>query len=330
MSVHVEEVRPAETGQRPTMLSWIVAWAAMIVGIAASLAANVAHAVPTVTGRMIAGWAPVALLLVVEVLAHTPKPRFWLLAWARYIGTAIVAGVAATASYRHMRDLAFASGEDLLTASTLPLSADGLILVSSVSLMVLAHERRLAAATKAAPLPPLLGPMPSQPQPVPPMLSAAVDPLPPPERVSAMPDPVPVPDSLPVPLPEPAASVPAERNLASPLPNPDPMPLPSLPKPLPLPLPDPRPTAPAGSAPWPRQPDSRLPEALVAGLDRYPDETRKLFERAYRLVLHADATGRSLTGAQLGAQCARGERWGRDRLREVRTAVRGRTLSGVP
>ncbi|PRX25549.1 uncharacterized protein DUF2637 [Actinoplanes italicus] len=295
-----------ETPQRPTTLSWVVAWTAMVIGIAASLAANVAHATPTVAGRTIAGWAPVALLLVVEVLAHTPRPRFWVLAWARYLGTAIVAGVAATASYRHMRGLALQAGEDWLTASTLPLSADGLILVASVSLMALAYERRAAMAAEEAarpapmPMPLAVSAMP-QPDPVPLPPEAAVDPAR--EAAAAVPG-----DAGPVPLPEAAAAVPADA---------DPVPLPAMPDPVPLPLP----------LPW--KSDAPLPDALAAGLDRFPDETRRRFERAYRIALAADAAGHPLTGAELGAQCERGERWGRDRLSEVRTTVRGRVLSGV-
>jgi hypothetical protein len=347
VNVHVEKTSLPESPQRPTTLSWVVAWTAMVIGIAASLAANVAHATPTVTGRTIAGWAPVALLLVVEVLAHTPRPRFWVLAWARYLGTAIVAGVAATASYRHMRGLALQAGEDWLTASTLPLSADGLILVASVSLMALAYERRAAMAAeeaaRPAPMPmpmpmPLAVPAMPQPDPVPLPPDAAVDPA----REAAVPgdaDPVPLPeaaaavpgDADPVPLPEAAAAVPADADPV-PLPAmPDPVPLPAMPDPVPLPaMPDPVPLpAMPDPVPLPWKSDAPLPDALAAGLDRFPDETRRRFERAYRIALAADAAGHPLTGAELGAQCERGERWGRDRLSEVRTTVRGRVLSGV-
>jgi ABC-type uncharacterized transport system permease subunit len=44
------------------------AWMAIFIGIAASLAANVAAAEPTLKGRLVAGWAPVALLFAFELL----------------------------------------------------------------------------------------------------------------------------------------------------------------------------------------------------------------------------------------------------------------------
>ena len=51
-------------GTRPTPLAWVSLW----LGISASLAANVAAAEPTVTGRLVAAWPPVALALAFELL----------------------------------------------------------------------------------------------------------------------------------------------------------------------------------------------------------------------------------------------------------------------
>lgn len=51
-------------GRRPSPLAWVSLW----LGIAASLAANVAAAEPTVTGRLVAAWPPVALALAFELL----------------------------------------------------------------------------------------------------------------------------------------------------------------------------------------------------------------------------------------------------------------------
>jgi hypothetical protein len=45
-----------------------LAWAALLLGLGASLAANVAAADPTVAGRLVAAWPPVALLLAYELL----------------------------------------------------------------------------------------------------------------------------------------------------------------------------------------------------------------------------------------------------------------------
>lgn len=51
-------------GRRPTPLAWVSLW----LGITASLAANVAAAEPTLTGRLVAAWPPVALALAFELL----------------------------------------------------------------------------------------------------------------------------------------------------------------------------------------------------------------------------------------------------------------------
>jgi hypothetical protein len=45
-----------------------LAWASLLAGIGASLAANVAAADPTAVGRVVAAWPPVALLLAWELL----------------------------------------------------------------------------------------------------------------------------------------------------------------------------------------------------------------------------------------------------------------------
>lgn len=45
-----------------------LAWVALLLGLGASMAANVAAAEPTVAGRLVAAWPPVALLLAYELL----------------------------------------------------------------------------------------------------------------------------------------------------------------------------------------------------------------------------------------------------------------------
>jgi hypothetical protein len=52
-----------------------LAWAALLLGLGASLAANVAAADPTVAGRLVAAWPPVALLLSYELLMQQIKAR---------------------------------------------------------------------------------------------------------------------------------------------------------------------------------------------------------------------------------------------------------------
>jgi Protein of unknown function (DUF2637) len=54
----------------------LAAWLAFLLGIAVSLAANIAAA-PTLAWQpvLVAGWPPVALLLAAELLTHHPQPR---------------------------------------------------------------------------------------------------------------------------------------------------------------------------------------------------------------------------------------------------------------
>ncbi|MFC9087045.1 DUF2637 domain-containing protein [Nocardiopsis dassonvillei] len=116
-----------------------VAWLAFVTGAVVSIGANVLHALNgggTVdAGQVIAsGWAPVALLLVAELVARARQSGPWWIITLRWTGTAVVAGVAAVVSYGHMRDLLLSYGETALVAHLLPLSVDGLLLVASLAL----------------------------------------------------------------------------------------------------------------------------------------------------------------------------------------------------
>ncbi|PWV49214.1 DUF2637 domain-containing protein [Nocardiopsis sp. L17-MgMaSL7] len=128
----------------------LIAWLAFITGAVVSVGANVLHALegdgPTDLGRLIAaGWAPVALLLVAELVARARQsgPK-WIIA-LRWFGTAVVAGVAAVVSYGHMRDLLLSYGESHLVAHLLPLSVDGLLLVASLALATPAEGQTAVA-----------------------------------------------------------------------------------------------------------------------------------------------------------------------------------------
>jgi hypothetical protein len=50
-------------------------WVALLLGLGASLAANVAAAEPTVQGRLVAAWPPLGLLLSYELLMQQIKAR---------------------------------------------------------------------------------------------------------------------------------------------------------------------------------------------------------------------------------------------------------------
>ena len=58
-------------GERAGVLPWV----ALLLGLGASLAANVAAAEPTVVGRLVAAWPPVALLLSYELLMQQHAGR---------------------------------------------------------------------------------------------------------------------------------------------------------------------------------------------------------------------------------------------------------------
>jgi hypothetical protein len=139
-------------------IRWAVR-AALFLGVAASVAANVLHAQPNPISQTISAWPPLALLLTVELTSRIPmhKP---MLATLRVMATAAIAGIAAWVSYWHMQDVAVRYGETEISAYLLPISVDGLIVVASVSLVELAGRIRLledarakAAAEAAAPAP---------------------------------------------------------------------------------------------------------------------------------------------------------------------------------
>jgi hypothetical protein len=116
-----------------------IAWLAFVTGAVVSIGANVLHALDgggaVDAGQVIAaGWAPVALLLVAELVARARQSGPWWIIALRWTGTAVVAGVAAVVSYGHMRDLLLSYGETVLVAHLLPLSVDGLLLVASLAL----------------------------------------------------------------------------------------------------------------------------------------------------------------------------------------------------
>jgi hypothetical protein len=118
-------------------LRWAVR-AVLMLGVAASVAANVLHARPNLISQLIAAWPPLALMLTVELISRIPADRRGLAA-ARLISAAIIAGIAAWVSYWHMVGVAARYGETSAHANyLLPLSVDGLVVVASISLVEIA------------------------------------------------------------------------------------------------------------------------------------------------------------------------------------------------
>ncbi len=128
--------------------------ATLVLGVAASVVANVLHARDNPISQAIAAWPPLALLLTVELISRVPVHRKSLAA-ARLLATATIAGIAAWVSYWHMVGVAARYGETGASPYLLPLSVDGLIVVASICLVELGA--RIAAeqpATKADPTAP--------------------------------------------------------------------------------------------------------------------------------------------------------------------------------
>src|SRR6266545_6023105 len=132
-----------------------VRWAVrctLVLGVAASVAANVLHARPDPVAQIIAAWPPLALLLTVELISRVPVDRR-LLAAARLVATTGIAAIAAWVSYWHMAGVASRYGEQGASPYLLPLSVDGLAIVASVSLVELAGRIRTAEHTTPRPVP---------------------------------------------------------------------------------------------------------------------------------------------------------------------------------
>jgi hypothetical protein len=109
---------------------------ALVLGVAASVTANVLHARDNPISQAIAAWPPLALLLTVELISRVPI-HTKALALVRLFATAVIAGIAAWVSYWHMAAVAARYGETSASPYLLPLSVDGLIVVASICLVEL-------------------------------------------------------------------------------------------------------------------------------------------------------------------------------------------------
>ena len=85
-------------------IRWAVR-AALFLGVAASVAANVLHADDNMISQTISAWPPLALLLTVELTSRIPMHRP-MLAGVRVLATIVIAGIAAWVSYWHMQEVA--------------------------------------------------------------------------------------------------------------------------------------------------------------------------------------------------------------------------------
>lgn len=123
-------------------MRWVV-FGFVMVGILVSIAMNVLHAPPTVVGRVISAWPPIALFGAIELIARIPTTNRWLSA-GRVIATLIVAGVTGSVSYFHMMgSVTRYGGETGWQAAIWPASVDGLMIVAALSLVEVVRKIRM-------------------------------------------------------------------------------------------------------------------------------------------------------------------------------------------
>jgi hypothetical protein len=123
--------------------------ATLMLGVAASVVANVLHALDNPISQTIAAWPPLALLLTVELISRVPV-HTRSLAFVRLLATAAIAGIAAWVSYWHMVGVAARYGETGASPYLLPLSVDGLIVVASICLVELGRDVAQRPAEQAS------------------------------------------------------------------------------------------------------------------------------------------------------------------------------------
>jgi hypothetical protein len=123
-------------------IRWAVR-AVLVLGLAASATGNVLHAQPNPISRSISAWPVVALYLAIDLISRIPV-NGKLLAAARLVAAAAIAGIAAWVSYWHMAGVAARYGETGASPYLLPLSVDGLIVVASICLVELGGRIRAA------------------------------------------------------------------------------------------------------------------------------------------------------------------------------------------
>jgi hypothetical protein len=123
--------------------------ATLMLGVAASVVANVLHALDNPISQTIAAWPPLALLLTVELISRVPV-HTRSLAFVRLLATAAIAGIAAWVSYWHMVGVAARYGETGASPYLLPLSVDGLIVVASICLVELSGRLRTVETSAQA------------------------------------------------------------------------------------------------------------------------------------------------------------------------------------
>jgi len=120
---------------RHNRLRWAVR-AVLVLGISASVAANVLHAQPNLISQTFSGWPPVALLFCIELVSRIPVTNMWR-GLIRVSATAVVASIAGWVSYWQMASVSAKYGDAGGSNYLFPLTVDGVIVVVSISLVEL-------------------------------------------------------------------------------------------------------------------------------------------------------------------------------------------------
>lgn len=115
----------------------------LALGVVASTAANMLHALDNPVSQTIAAWPPIALLITIELISRVPVHR-GALAAVRLVAAATLAGIAAWVSYWHMVAVVARYGEAGAAPFLIPVSVDGLVVVASVCLVELGGRIRVA------------------------------------------------------------------------------------------------------------------------------------------------------------------------------------------
>jgi hypothetical protein len=136
-----------------------VRWAVrgtLVLGVAASVAANILHAHANPISQAIAAWPPLALLVTVELISRVPVGSRSLSA-VRLIAAGAISAIAAWVSYWHMVGVVARYGETGASPYLMPFSVDGLIVVASICLVEIGAQLRTPGAAQTGESGPIPG-----------------------------------------------------------------------------------------------------------------------------------------------------------------------------
>jgi hypothetical protein len=148
--IHQLATTPPPAHRRVAASTRLVAWGGFLLGLTASMIANVLDAwLPAL--HQLPGWTPglapqiggafwpAALMFAVEALSRVPWPEGQWWAVARYGGVGTVALGSAAISYGHVHDVLISWGYGVPSAVVGPLVIDGLMLICGFALLAISR-----------------------------------------------------------------------------------------------------------------------------------------------------------------------------------------------